>query len=287
MTINSIGGELEKLDQLYDNLLSHHHFAVGSESITLTAIYNYCKDNSDTLVIYIHSKGTFHRSDTNDKLRRFLTRGALSKNCENLPDTCNVCSSHISALPHLHTPGNMWLARCSYVKKLLPPLKFQQKMTDLRIKYHIGINRPRLGAGRWAFEHWILSHPDVRPCDVFAATAPLQGYNNMDDIEDNWVVDATMAAPRNNLEFYFVPEKRNLSSSHRLVVGWGGDLNAHVAEWLHLYDKIPGNDSWVWEYYSTPSVRRLRQREKWSWLNALALKNLRRRVGDHVPLLAT
>ena len=58
--------------------------------------------------------------------------GALSKECAMMPeDTCNVCSSRFSPVPHPHTSGNMWLARCDYIKKLIDPLIFEAAMNSL------------------------------------------------------------------------------------------------------------------------------------------------------------
>ena len=117
-SITSLGHPLPSIP---DQMTREHIVEGGDEGETLHALWNYCRSNNnhDTKVIYLHSKGSFHPSEQNDKLRRFLTEGALSGECAHLPDTCNVCSSRMSPLPHPHTPGNMWLARCDYVAKLV------------------------------------------------------------------------------------------------------------------------------------------------------------------------
>ena len=94
------------------NVTTVRHDAEGSEMETLGLLWRHCRSHADDKVVYIHSKGSFHdRRGLNGKLRRFLTRGALSKECLELPATCNVCSSRLSPVPHPRAPGNMWLAR--------------------------------------------------------------------------------------------------------------------------------------------------------------------------------
>ncbi|EED87216.1 predicted protein [Thalassiosira pseudonana CCMP1335] len=116
-SITSLGHPLPNIP---NHMIREHIAEWGDEGITLHALWNYCRSNNnhETKVIYLHSKGSFHPTVENDKLRRFITEGALSEECAILPDTCDVCSSRMSHLPHSHTSGNMWLARCDYVAKL-------------------------------------------------------------------------------------------------------------------------------------------------------------------------
>jgi hypothetical protein len=103
----------------------------GSEFETLGLLWNYCRDSphaeNDT-VVYIHNKGSFHPSKENTMFRRFITPGALSRECSEMPPECNICSFRFSPLPHPHSPGNMWAARCNYIKLLLDPIKFEWEM---------------------------------------------------------------------------------------------------------------------------------------------------------------
>ena len=110
VTIISIGHEVPLTDASLGHATYHisHNHKEGDEYLTLHALWKYCQSNylhKDAKVIYLHSKGSFHPSKANDKLRSFLTHGALSSECANLPDSCNVCSSRMSPLPHPHTPG--------------------------------------------------------------------------------------------------------------------------------------------------------------------------------------
>ena len=83
------------------------HDETGNEVETLDFLWQHCNEYPNDKVVYLHSKGSFHPHAKNHKLRKFLTKGALSEECANLPDTCNVCSSRMSPLPHPHTSGNM------------------------------------------------------------------------------------------------------------------------------------------------------------------------------------
>jgi hypothetical protein len=102
---------------------------------------------------------SFTPTPENDLLRRFLTKGALSEECANMPTTCNVCSSRFSPLPHPHTSGNMWAARCDYVSRLIEPKdQFQRAMRQFRNKG----SPVCTGRLRYALEHWIHSSPRVK-----------------------------------------------------------------------------------------------------------------------------
>jgi hypothetical protein len=136
-------------------LLQHHE--KGSESVTLFAMWNYCKEHHNDNVIYMHSKGSFTSGAENDRLRRFLTRGVLSDECRNMPSTCNICSSRFSPLPHPHTSGNMFVARCDYIRKLVDPTRIRNKMSFID---RYPAERPWCkGRERFSLEHWSYSHP--------------------------------------------------------------------------------------------------------------------------------
>jgi len=114
-----------------ENTTLPQHDEKGWEPQTLRLLWQQCKINTHDKIVYIHSKGSFHPNNDNDLLRRFLTRGALSEECSNLPSSCNVCSSRMSPIPHPHASGNMWLARCDYVQKLIDPELFEGAMNKV------------------------------------------------------------------------------------------------------------------------------------------------------------
>eukprot|EP00984_Skeletonema_dohrnii_P038784 scaffold42455_cov322-Skeletonema_dohrnii-CCMP3373.AAC.1 len=80
-----------------------------------------------------------------------------------MPISCDVCSWRFSPLPHPHNGGNMWAARCNYIRKLINPVMFPKSMAQL---YHDAGNDPWIGTGRYAAEHWVHSHPTIQACDV-------------------------------------------------------------------------------------------------------------------------
>ena len=163
VSITSIGYKLSSIPNNVSTITQHYN--EGGEDLTLHALWKYCKANNhrNVKVVYLHSKGSYHPNESNHRLRNFVTQGALSTDCANLPDTCNVCSSRMSPLPHPHTSGNMWLARCDYISKLIDPLA--AKEGKLPSKIHE--DNPCKGRGRYLGEHWVHSHPSVKPCDLY------------------------------------------------------------------------------------------------------------------------
>ena len=115
---------------------------------------------------YIHSKGTFHPSAENDRLRRNLMKGVVGCIQQGALASSDVCGLRASPLPHPHLPGNMWAARCSYVRKLPDPSIFNKKMVlaskSLAAKSGDSCQPWHVGLSRFSAEHWVLSHPSGR-----------------------------------------------------------------------------------------------------------------------------
>ena len=183
------------------NVITIRHEETGNEMDTLDILWKHCDEHPQDKVVYLHSKGSYHRTSDNDRLRRFLSQGALSDECANLPDTCNVCASRMSAVPHPHTSGNMWLAKCDYVKRLIRPAKFDPAMQKHKREIHEAPNRcdACIGLKRYAAEHWIYSHPSVKPCDLATDSNHLWSYNDIPDVDFDMKL---MPAPRFELEAY-------------------------------------------------------------------------------------
>jgi hypothetical protein len=161
----------------------------GDEVLTLSHLHDYCRANDSELVVYFHNKGSFHPSVSNDNLRRSLTAALSSDHCltkmikKDLGalSTCDTCSLLFDPLPGTHYPGNMWVARCSYIAKLLPLPDYQQRhqVVDNWIQDQtaknifvgpgaaiLGFWENAVGRGRFESEHWMAGHPSMRPCDV-------------------------------------------------------------------------------------------------------------------------
>ena len=196
------------------------HEEIGYENLTLHAMYKYCQshDTNDRhnnlnnnplhhhhnstlhsssgatrIVIYLHSKGTYHSSGgRNDIWRRALTHAATHGSClaslthpsttkdnNNTQSMCNVCGLQFYPLWTNFYPGNMFAAKCAYVQTLLDPLEefpwqlsrvvqaVNQSSSSLWTRDLYKFSNPgNTGLDRYASEHWIASHPTVRPCDV-------------------------------------------------------------------------------------------------------------------------
>ena len=110
----------------------------------------------------------------------------MSKMCrptsEEGEESCNVCGTEFYPLPFLHFAGNMFSTSCSHVKELLPPTMFEKRMNDIasdallaKIEEIFATRLVRfderiLGSYQHSIEHWIGSHPDLRPCDIAPMT---------------------------------------------------------------------------------------------------------------------
>eukprot|EP00536_Pseudo-nitzschia_multiseries_P016651 jgi/Psemu1/69933/estExt_Genemark1.C_11880002 len=229
-----------QLDIPAATVLSHRF--EGTEMVTLHSLWEFCRNHPEVeKVVYLHSKGSMRNSTANEDLRRFLTRGALSEECATVdPTTCNVCSSRFSPLPHPHTSGNMWLATCDYVRKLLNPIGFEERMNAFTSNC-TSKGRPSCdGRERFSAEHWIHSHPAVKPCDLYADPSFTWDYFGLPANGDFEIQLAP--APRFDLVTYIrwnQCTKRGVNVQHRLDEYWG------------LYQEKPDESWWGWKTLKT------------------------------------
>jgi len=244
--VNSIGTRISLADTTTD------FYEQGSEMITLRHIWDYCTSNPARKVVYLHSKGSFHANPENDVLREFLTRGALSKECTFMPEECNVCSSRMSPVPHPHTPGNMWTAKCSYISKLMEPTLFKAKMNKL----FSGDNSCR-GSGRYASEHWVHSHPSVKPCDLYTNPKYVWGYT---PVPKGDFVKTLQTVPRFDMTTYIKPQQCGKN---------GQVLQQRLDEYNYLYQIFPSKDWWGWRLWTpeTPVVKYHSSKWEQLWLD--------------------
>ncbi len=83
----------------------------GDEIETIQPLYEYCVQNHNDRVVYMHSKGSFTRSKSNRILMKILMKAITSEDCllemgrTNGYD-CNTCSTQFNGFP-VHYPGNM------------------------------------------------------------------------------------------------------------------------------------------------------------------------------------
>ena len=213
----------------------------ATELVTLKRLWEYCRepDHLQKKVVYLHSKGSFTPSSENDRLRRFLTAGTLSGECTAMPeDTCNVCSSRVSPIPHPHVPGNMWLARCEYVRGLKNPETFEDDMNALEYSTSTVADACD-GRNRYSAEHWILSHPAVRPCDLYVGQQFLWNYGGIPGVELFRSQMELSGFLRFGLHAYLKPGTCPFRST----------LDLRVGEYRKLYGEDPPPDWWGYGFF--------------------------------------
>jgi len=263
----SATGEFERICQQAtverekDNCKLMQAVEEGDEGLTLEAVYNYCWDHPRAQVTYIHNKGSFHPSPENDAMRQMLTKGVFADECQAMPiDECTVCASRFAPLGFTHFSGNMWTADCSYIKKLIRPSEFASKMDELvdhslaigdesvfpmpNKKYYL--DRPYdYGTKRYAFEYWVGSQPQLKPCDVYAEAEYTYGslFRNRTSIsvmDRNW--------------------KPVLQKVPWLPIDWSWHWtfnewhcgSGRLSQYKFLYGAYPDQDSYVWKLYEKP-----------------------------------
>ena len=177
VTIGKNIGELE-----CTNCHKIDHYNEGTEIDTLSHLYEYCTIHQNSKVVYMHNKGSFHYSERNNRFRRMLTKAIFSYDCLHLktpadpPSSlrsndsgceCNICSARFSPIPYHYMSGNMWVAQCSYVSKLLHPTKIESEIDAMILSVPIAkfgnIQERRkceIGGNRCSHEHWLSTHPD-------------------------------------------------------------------------------------------------------------------------------
>mmetsp|Transcript_10499 Transcript_10499/g.11244 ORF Transcript_10499/g.11244 Transcript_10499/m.11244 type:complete len:445 (+) Transcript_10499:36-1370(+) len=258
----------------------------GDEGLTLESLYDYCSSNPKSQVTYLHNKGSFHPSPQNTALRRMLTKSIFSDECQLMPvDSCTVCSARFAPLPHTHMVGNSWVAECLYIKDLIHPLQFSRKMDEM-IEHSLHLNDETLfpmphpkfadrphdyGLKRFSFEHWIGSHPRLKPCDVFPHFSYKYGFLGIETLTStentnsrSWS-DHGSYKKGNNDGNNVNPTTYNDWKPELRQVPWislDGFWHWSFTEWMcgrgrlsqykFLYDMYPDADSFIWTYYKKP-----------------------------------
>ena len=234
------------------------HFNKGDEVLTLHALWEFCKANPypDQKVAYLHSKGSFHDHPENARLRQFVTRGALSEECTNLPDQCNICSSRMSPHPHPHSTGNMWLARCDYVAKLMDPAVDFEKHPSYPVNFK-GDWACR-GQGRFFAEHWPYSHPTVKPCDLYKYEDFIWGHKYVPD-PYTFELDLQIAPKR-------FPGGLQRGVYTRIGHCPIANIGDRIWNYEALYRERPDESWWGWEFYNQTFEESKNFQFDWSYL---------------------
>jgi len=226
------------------NNLKHH--GKGFEMLTQTSLWHYCQINPMHTVTYIHPKGSFHPGKEQDKWRYDLTTGALNKHCIDPPnDRCNVCGLGFQAAWGPLFLGNMWTAKCSYVKNLISPFDvekkyvaaFQAKPTAITAQFYR--YRPfSIPEGRYQAEVFIGTHPSIESC----------GFSTWNASWSMMPIDKFPANIGGNSHDW----KQILQN------------DGHRTEWFLLpgllwrsyfiYNQTPPADSWIWSYFPDGNI---------------------------------
>jgi hypothetical protein len=164
------------------------HFGdVGYEVQTLSLLYEFCKENSESKVLYFHNKGSFHDNWTNRRFRQYLDCFNLNPNCIDALETHDTCGWRISPVPHPHYSGNFWWARCQHINKLVDPLSSTNNQTFMdatnTLSNCIG------SRDRYFPEAWVGSAPRFRPADCMSASIDLSyvfGYRFPNGIAEQY-----------------------------------------------------------------------------------------------------
>ncbi|CAJ1959261.1 unnamed protein product [Cylindrotheca closterium] len=134
----------------------------------------------------------------------------------------------------------MWVARCSYIKKLLGLDPFLQKMGTRDSAYY--------GSGRFAAEHWILSHPSVRPCDLYANSSYLYGYKRIPSMEELTTNLKLAMTPR----FSLYPTLKDFEG--RRILKSYPSFAERLDEYKMLYgSEKPDPEWWGWQFFNASS----------------------------------
>ncbi|KAL7483108.1 hypothetical protein ACHAW6_008756 [Cyclotella cf. meneghiniana] len=248
------------------------YYEDGTESVTLQYVHDFCYDvrgisDKDVRVTYIHNKGSYHSSAANNNWRREMTNAVLHPQCLSPPDDqCNVCGTDFYTRFAFMFPGNMWTAKCSYVRKLLPPEKggeYDIKKTEsiekfLKLRLYGALDSTLMedrldyfGLGRYKWEHWIGSHPLIQPCEMHKLSVSFGDmvYGKVDPTSDyEWAMGPRRDhVTSENQVAYESLEHDSVKAFHEYYL-----LSGNLIKWFTLYGSrgIPHEDSWVWSYFS-------------------------------------
>jgi hypothetical protein len=246
------------------------HYQQAFEEFTLQRLHDYChavphdddsnkEDSSDPQnhqnkqphrVVYLHNKGSYHdwQNGENTRWRRHLTAAVTTREClEPIDRSCSVCGLVFYGAWALLFPGNVWTADCAYVRRLPSPPTFFAAMDDVFTQRQNKMREnPRFamafpdvdgidshGAGRYAQEHWIGSHPSLNPCDLTADPLDDWRHQERSPSEFSWSMFPRPAQLNDPSTDYDQPP---------LIAG-------NLFKWFTLYHRAPADDSWVWKWF--------------------------------------
>ena len=248
------------------------HWTDGHEDVTLTRLYRYCQTNLPSTVVYLHTKGSYHSNKgKNHAWRWHLTKAALTCASSMKSSMCNVCGLQFYPVWTTFFPGNMWAASCAYVNDLWAPGDFATQLentvekarreNDFQWSLYNASNPGNLGLGRYAMEHWIASHPAVRPCEITNDSPSLEQWYDKNTTQSTTLV---LAPQHDWMDVRWFRWNVSLVKSTLLLSNSRKEyflLPGYLHKWRSLYNQLPPGDSWAWKWFPDGS----------SWKDAVRL----------------
>jgi hypothetical protein len=244
------------------------HYDHAFEEVTLKRLHQYCGIHPTHRAVYIHSKGSFTRNRPNEGWRKHMTKAVTDERCLNPPNaSCNACGLIFFIMPAFMFRGNMWTAKCDYIKQLhTPGAVWEERLEKVfnvahelhnasRLNFKIQVDivrRASFGLDRYANEHWVGAHPSVIPCDLSG------GKLDMSRVWLRWKgtngseFKFNMAPSQPILSNWMWQDRRELRVAIREPkVGWRAFflLPGRIIQWVEFYNQTPSSDSWVWTWF--------------------------------------
>lgn len=229
---------------------------------TMDQLYSFCRENVYSNVIYINndSFGQLGSRFEQEKLKMQMTRAVTSEQCFQFSSyQCDTCGLLFHVLYSFFYPGNMFVAQCKYVFKLISPNVFEQKMEQFismvlleRLRGMI-ISRlfpdeaKHFGLDFESIQHWVGSHPTIRPCDISGATRDITTWSMKEQLPFSF--------PQHVFGFPGVPFDYNEDLFKEAIeepsfrMREYHFLPGNILKWLFLYDMVPPQDSWIWKTF--------------------------------------
>ena len=248
-----------------------HRITNGTQLHTLNQIWTFCKAENDTdqLVMYLHGENYMSDWNASDLVRQLATHGAFQcaykmvnekDNVMTLArngyddgnmnvDTCDTCSMRMSAQPYPHSVGNMWVAKCSYVRSLTDPFRFATIMhaederneddsfPDEKQEIKKDYDDMRVA------QRWIHSHPIYNPCDIYPDSSFKWADHGLPESLPS-MKDHFQIQPAPRFETLGCPTRTGLLDEYR---------ETRFIEYMLLYNQTPVHDWWGWEFMGSAS----------------------------------
>jgi hypothetical protein len=189
-----------------------------------------------------------------------MTMAITDPQCIEPPDPkCDMCGLNFYVLPWLHFSGNFFMARCTYINRLLPMEEFGDKMSELAVQtteyeqqgrflFHIFRNKDTyMGLDRYASEAWAGSHPSLVACDLSTERKVDFWKRFQHDARASWNFSLFPRPDDQRGRFLHVRRTLRNKATYRMREYYL--LAGNVFKWIHLYGQVPPKTSWVWKHF--------------------------------------